>query len=45
MLPHLFNQIPYEQQIGSVTADGANDTRRCHNAIADRSAAAVIPPC
>jgi hypothetical protein len=27
-----------------VTADGAYDTRRCHNAIAERSAAAVIPP-
>jgi hypothetical protein len=27
-----------------VTADGAYDTRRCHNAIADRGASAVIPP-
>jgi hypothetical protein len=33
-----------DQQIGSVTADGAYDTRRCHNAIADRGAPAVIPP-
>ena len=40
MLPHLLNQIPRDQHIGSVTADGANDTRRCHNAIADRGAAA-----
>jgi hypothetical protein len=44
MLPHLLNQIPRDQQIGSVTEDGAYDTRRCHNAIADRGAAAVIPP-
>jgi len=44
MLPHLLNQIPRDQEIGSVTADGAYDTRRCHNTIADRGAAAVIPP-
>ena len=44
MLPHLLNEIPRDQEIGSVTADGAYDTRRCHNAIADRGAAAVIPP-
>ena len=44
MLHHLLNQIPHDQQIGSVTADGAYDTRRCHNASADRGAAAVIPP-
>ncbi len=35
MLPHLLNQIPHDQEIGSVTTDGAYDTRRCHNAIAD----------
>jgi transposase len=44
MLPHLLNQIPRDQHIGSVTADGAYDTRRCHNAIADRGASAVTPP-
>ena len=44
MLPYLLNQIPADQQIGSVTADGAYDTRKCHNAIADRGASAVIPP-
>jgi hypothetical protein len=44
MLPELLNQIPPEQEIGSVTADGAYDTRNCHDAIADRGAAAVIPP-
>jgi transposase len=44
MLPHLLNQIAHDQKIGSVTADGAYDTRRCHSAIADRGATAVIPP-
>ena len=29
MLPELLDQIPPEQQIGSVTADGAFDTRKC----------------
>ena len=44
MLPELLNQIPPDQEIGSVTADGAFDTRKCHDAIAARGAAAVIPP-
>ena len=43
-LPELINQIPPDQEIGSVIADGACDTRNCHNDIADRGAAAVIPP-
>lgn len=36
MLPELLGQIPPDQEIGSVTADGAYDTRKCHDAIADR---------
>ena len=44
MLPELLSQIPSDQEIASVTADGAYDTRKCHDAIAKRSAAAVIPP-
>ena len=44
MLPELLNQSPPDQDIGSVTADGAYDTRKCHDAIADRRAAAAIPP-
>ena len=44
MLPDLLNQIPPDQEIGSVTADGAYDTRKCHDAIATRNADAVIPP-
>ncbi|PTE18079.1 IS5 family transposase [Phaeovulum veldkampii] len=44
MLPELLDQIPPDQEIGNVTADGAYDTRKCHDAIADRGAHAVIPP-
>ncbi len=43
MLPELLGQIPADQEIGSVTADGAYDTRKCHDAIAGRGAHAVIP--
>lgn len=42
-LPALLDQIPEDQQIGSVTADGASNTRRCHTAILDRKATAIIP--
>jgi hypothetical protein len=44
MLPDLLSQIPPGQDLGSVTADGAYDTRKCHDAIAARDAHAVIPP-
>ena len=44
MLPDLLEQIPPDQAIATVTADGAYDTRRCHNVIAARGAAAIIPP-
>lgn len=43
MLPELLNQIRSDQEIATVTADGAYDTRKCHDAIADRGAAAVTP--
>jgi hypothetical protein len=43
-LPDLLSQIPEDQKIGSVTADRAYDTRKCHGAIADRGVHAVIPP-
>ncbi|MEP2091695.1 transposase, partial [Roseibium sp.] len=42
--PDLLNQIPPNQNIGSVTADGAYDPRKCHEAVAARNADAVIPP-
>jgi len=44
ILPDLLNQIPPDQEIGSVTGDGAYDTRKCHDAIAAHNANAVIPP-
>ncbi|OIQ24483.1 MAG: IS5 family transposase [Alphaproteobacteria bacterium MedPE-SWcel] len=44
MLPDLLSQIKPDDDIGSVTADGAYDTRKCHDAIAARQAHAVIPP-
>ena len=43
VLPDLLGQIPEDEQIGTVTADGAYDTRRCHAAIIDRQATAIIP--
>ena len=43
MLPELLDQIHEGEEIGTVTADGAYDTRRCHTAINDRHATAIIP--
>lgn len=43
VLPDLLDQIPPDHEIGTVTGDGAFDTRRCHAAIHARGAAAVIP--
>lgn len=42
-LPDLLDQIPGNDQIGTVTADRACDTRRCHTAIIKREAEAIIP--
>jgi hypothetical protein len=44
MLPELLAQIAEGQEIGSVCADGAYDTKACHEAIAQRNAQAIIPP-
>jgi hypothetical protein len=44
MLPELLDQIAPHHEVASVTADGAYDTRKCHEAIAARGADAVIPP-
>ena len=42
LLPELLSQIPPDQEIASVTAsvtaDGTCDTRKCHDAIAERGA-------
>ncbi|ENW97094.1 hypothetical protein F903_00917 [Acinetobacter sp. NIPH 298] len=40
----LLDQIPLEERIDSVYTDGAYDTKRCPQVIADRQAHAVIPP-
>lgn len=44
ILPELLDQIEPDQAIGSVTADGAYNTCKCHDAIAERGAHAFIPP-
>jgi len=38
VLPELIGQIPPDQEIASVTVDGAFDPRKCHDAIDARSA-------
>ncbi len=43
VLPDLLGQIPKNEEIGSVTADAAYDTRRCHIAILERDAVPIIP--
>ena len=43
VLPELLDQIPEGVEIGTVTADGADDTRRCHTAITLRQDTAIIP--
>ena len=43
VLPELLGQIPADEPIGTVTADGAYDTRRCHTAIMERDAAPDHP--
>ena len=39
----VLDQIPEGEEIGTRTADGAHDTRRCHAAIVDRQATPIIP--
>jgi hypothetical protein len=43
LLPELLDQILRSEEIGTVTADGAYDRRRCHTAIMDRQATPIIP--
>ncbi len=43
VLPDLLSQVPPDEQLGTVTADGAYDTRRRHTAILDRGRTAVSP--
>ncbi len=44
VLGDLLHQIPQEEQIDSVYADGAYDTKICRQLIASRKAHVVIPP-
>ena len=45
VLRDLLDRIPADEQVGTVTGDGAFDTRRCHTAIVDRGGTVVIPIC
>ncbi len=42
-LPELLSQIPADEEIETVTADGTYDTRRCHAAILEHGADPIIP--
>lgn len=44
VLEDLLAQIPLDEQIDSAYTDGAYDTKRCRQDIADRQAHALIPP-
>lgn len=44
MLLELLGQIGSNQMVATVTADSAYDTRKCHDTVAERGAAAIIPP-
>jgi hypothetical protein len=44
VLPDLLDQIDRDDDIGSVSADGAYDTENCHRVIMERGAKAIIPP-
>lgn len=43
VLPVLLGQITADEDIGTVTAAGAYDTRRCHSAVIARGGFAIIP--
>ena len=43
VLPDLPDQIPEDEEIGTVTGDGAEGTRRCHSAILARGGTGIIP--
>ena len=44
MRPELLAQLPPDEALASVSADGAYDTKACHAAIVQRGAQAVVPP-
>lgn len=43
ILPDQLGQISEEEDLGSVATNSAYDTRRCHTAIIDRHATAIVP--
>ena len=43
MLPRLPDRTAPDQQIAGVAADRACDTRKCHDAVAEPGAVAVVP--
>jgi hypothetical protein len=43
VLPKFLGQISVDEEIDTLTADGAYDTRSCHTAIIDRQTTAIIP--
>ena len=43
LLPDLLSHIPEDEEIATVTAEGASGTCRCHTAIIEHGADAVIP--
>ena len=43
VLPDLLAQIPADEKIISLGGDGEYDTKRCHAAIVERAAYAIIP--
>ncbi len=44
MLPEPMAQIPAAEPVDRVSANGAYDTRACHDAISQRGAESIIPP-
>ena len=44
VLPDLLDQMVNDEAIAAVSADGAYDTKECHQAIKARGAEAIIPP-
>lgn len=43
ILPERLDQLPANEEIRSVTADGTYNTRRCHDAVADCGARLGLP--
>ena len=43
VLPDLLGQVPKDEQVCTMTADGAYDTRRSHKAVIERDVVPIIP--